>query len=397
MHPRTESGPEILLVAGEASGDLHGATLARSLAAEAPGLSLAGMGGARMAAAGVHLLVDVTRRAAVGGTEALGSLPALVGAYRRLRSVVEGVPRPAAVVLIDLPEFNLRLAKAARRAGVPVVYFMPPQIWAWRAGRIRAMRQRVSVVLAALPFEVPLYRAAGVPVTFVGHPVVDALVGAPARSAARERLGLKGEHPVIALLPGSRAQEIGRMLPVMAEAAQRIAVAEPASRFVLALAPTVERAAVAEAVRRGPPVEIVAGATSTVLRSADVALVTSGTATLEAALLGTPMVVGYRVSLVTDLLVSTLVRVPWMSLVNVILGRAVVPELYRGLATGERFAAEALGLLRTPDAQAAQRAAFAEIETLLGPAGVGKRAAARVLAAAGVMAGLPPHPARSAS
>lgn len=395
MHPRTESGPEILLVAGEASGDLHGATLARALAAAAPGLALAGMGGARMAAAGVRLLVDVTARAAVGGTEALGSLPALVNAYRRLRSVVRDAPRPAAVVLIDLPEFNLRLAKAARSAGVPVVYFMPPQIWAWRAGRIRAMRERVSLVLAALPFEVALYREAGVPVAFVGHPVVDALVGAPDPVAARARLGLEAAAPVIALLPGSRAQEIGRMLPVMAEAVRRIAVAEPAARFVLALAPTVDRAAVAEALRHGPDVEIVAGATATVLRSADVALVTSGTATLEAALLGTPMVVGYRVSRVTDLLVATLVRVPWMSLVNVILGRAVVPELYRDLATGEQFAAEALRLLRAPEARAAQRDAFGEIERLLGPAGVGPRAAARVLAAAGVA--MEPQPARSAS
>ena len=384
MHPPTECAAGILLVAGEASGDLHGATLARALAAQAPGLPLSGMGGPQMAAAGVRLLVDVTARAAVGGTEALGSLPALVRAFRRLRAAIRTAPRPAAVVLIDLPEFNLRLARVARRAGVSVVYFMPPQIWAWRAGRLRAMRKRVSLVLAALPFEVALYRDAKVPVAFVGHPVVDAVAGAPGRDEARHRLGVTGPHPVIALLPGSRAQEIDRMLPVMRDAVGRIAGAEPAARFVLALAPTVARATVERALGTGPRVEVVAGGTSTVLRAADVALVTSGTATLEAALLGTPMVVGYRVSLVTDLLVGALVRVPWMSLVNVILGRAVVPELYRHRATGEAFAAEALRLLRVAGVRAAQRDAFAEIAAALGPPGVGGRAAARVLAVGGV-------------
>ena len=396
MHPATEPSAGILLVAGEASGDLHGATLARALAAQAPGLPLSGMGGPQMAAAGVRLLVDVTARAAVGGTEALGSLPALVRAFRRLRSVICAAPRPAAVVLIDLPEFNLRLARVARRAGVPVVYFMPPQVWAWRAHRIRSMRERVSLVLAALPFEVALYRDAKVPVTFVGHPVVDAVAGAPGRDEARRRLGVMGAHPVIALLPGSRAQEIGRMLPVMVEAAGRIAGAEPETRFVLALAPTVARATVQRALGRGPRIEMVAGATSTVLRAADVALVTSGTATLEAALLDTPMVVGYRVSLVTDLLVGALVRVPWMSLVNVILGRAVVPELYRRLATGEAFAAEALRLLRVPGVRGAQRAAFAEIASALGPPGVGERAAAHVLAIGGVASAPPGRAAWSA-
>lgn len=381
-----------MLVAGEASGDLHGATLARALVAQAPGVTLTGMGGPRMAAAGVRLLVDVTARAAVGGTEALGSVPALVGAFRRLRAAIGADPRPAAVVLIDLPEFNLRLARVARRAGVPVVYFMPPQIWAWRAGRIRAIRDRVSLVLASLPFETALYRSAGVPVAFVGHPIVDALVDAPGRAEARGRLGLAADAPVVALLPGSRAREVERMLPVMVRAARHVAAAEPGTRFTLALAPTVPRATVEPFLAAGPRVDVLADATTAVLRAADVALVTSGTATLEAALLGTPMVVGYRVSRLTSLIVSTLVRVPWMSLVNIVVGRAVVPELYRHLATGEAFAAEALRLLRTPDARRVQREGFAELAALLGPARVGERAARHVLAAGGL-----PSPAPAAS
>ena len=171
-----------MLVAGEASGDLHGATLARALRAAAPGARLYGMGGRRMAAEGVELLVDVTAAATMGGTEAVGGVPGLYRAYRRLRAVVTGPDRPDALVVIDFPEFNLRLARAARRAGVAVAYFVPPQVWAWRPWRVRLIRRVVSLVLAVFPFETALYRRAGVPVAFVGHPVLDALAAAPSRA-----------------------------------------------------------------------------------------------------------------------------------------------------------------------------------------------------------------------
>src|SRR6185503_6997131 len=165
----------IMIVAGEASGDLHGATLCRALRALAPSRPLIGMGGDRMAAAGLERVADVTAAAAIGGTEAFGPIPTLLSAWRRARAVLTGPARPAALVVIDFPEFNLRLARVARRAGIPVAYFVPPQIWAWRPWRMRAMRARVSRVLAVFPFEAALYRAAGVPVEFVGHPVLDAL------------------------------------------------------------------------------------------------------------------------------------------------------------------------------------------------------------------------------
>ena len=189
-----------MIVAGEASGDLHGATLARALRALAPGARLYGMGGRDMAAAGVELLVDATRDATVGGTEAVGGVPGLFRAYRRLRATLESGTRPDALVVIDFPEFNLRLARAARRAGVAVVYFIPPQVWAWRPWRVRLMRRVVSLVLAVFPCEAALYRRAGVPVAFVGHPVVDALTEAPTREEARRRLGLDATAPVIGLL-----------------------------------------------------------------------------------------------------------------------------------------------------------------------------------------------------
>jgi len=377
---RSPDAPAVMLAAGEASGDLHGAVLCRALRGLAPGIRLSGMGGARMAAEGVELAADVTRRAAVGTTEAVGRVPALWRTYRALRRRLER-DRPDALVLIDFPEFNLRLARAARRAGVPVVYFVPPQLWAWRAWRVRAMRRWVSLVLAVLPFEPAIYRRAGVPVAFVGHPVLDALAAAPEREAVRARLGVGAGTLVIGLLPGSRAEEVARMTPLMREAARRIAGRHPEAVFVLALAPTIDADAVGAMLAGGPPVQLVTDTAHAVMRAADLLLATSGTATLEAALLGTPLIVCYRVSAATEMLGRLLLRVPWVGLVNLTLGRGAVPELFeRRHATPDRLAAEALRLLDTPGALDAQRAAFAELRALCGEPGVGERAARHVLA-----------------
>jgi lipid-A-disaccharide synthase len=368
-----------MIVAGEASGDLHGATLARALRALAPDARLYGMGGRHMAAEGVDLLVDSTGDATVGGTEAVRGVPALYRAYRRLRAEVEGPARPHALVVIDFPEFNLRLARAARRAGVAVVYFIPPQVWAWRPWRVRLMRRVVSLVLAVFPFEPSLYRRAGVPVAFVGHPAVDALVEAPSRDDARKRLELPADAPVIGILPGSRRHEVERMLPVMRDAAATIAARVPEARFLIAQAPTIERATLESLAAGGPPLTIVPSSAYAVMRAADLLLVTSGTATLEAALLGTPMVVCYRLSRLSELLFAPLIRVPWISLANITLGRAVVPELYQRRLTPAALAQEALALLSSPGALAAQRTAFGELAGQLGAPGVGARAARHVL------------------
>lgn len=376
-----DAGPTIMLAAGEASGDLHAATLCRALRALAPGCRLLGLGGARMAEAGLERVADVTAHASVGGTETFAGVPELYRAWRSMRAALER-ERPDALVLVDFPEFNLRLARAARRRGVPVVYFIPPQVWVWRPWRVRALRRHVSRVLAVFPFEVALYRQAGVPVAFVGHPVLDALAGAPTRAVARQRLGLDGRAEVLGLLPGSRAQEVGAVLPVMRAAVERIRAVRPGVRVVLGRAPTIAAARVAEALGEHPRVEIADGAHE-VMRAADVLLVSSGTATLEAALLGTPMVVCYRLSRLTEAMVRALVRVPWISLVNIVLGRAVVTELYQRRLTPERLAAEALALLAEPGARDLQRRAFAELAGALGEAGVGTRAAREVLAVVG--------------
>jgi len=373
-----------MLSAGEASGDLHGGTLCRALGELEPGVRLIGMGGGHMAAAGMEVLADPTGQAAVGTSEALGRIPAL---YRTYRALVERLraERPRALVLIDFPEFNLRLARHAHRAGVPVVYFIPPQLWAWRRGRVRQMARRVSRVLAVFPFEPPIYERARVPVEFVGHPLLDVLPLDLTRDEARRRIGADPGHSLIGLLPGSRREEVERLLPPMLEAARRLAAADGRRRFVLGLAPTVPPEQAEAHLRRaaaGPAVELVRGRTYELMAAADALLIASGTATLEAALLGTAMVLCYRTSRTTEIMARLLARVRWIGLPNLVAGRAVVPELLQGQVTGARLAAEATRLLEDPVAATAQRAAFKDLRARLGEPGVGRRAARAVLATA---------------
>jgi lipid-A-disaccharide synthase len=368
-----------MLVAGEVSGDQHAAPVCQALRRLAPGVRLGGLGGPAMQDAGLEPIGDMRDLAVVGITEALRRLPALRRVFRLTAETLRR-ERPRALVLVDYPGFNLKLAAEARRAGVPVVYFVPPQVWAWRAGRIAAIRASVDLVLAVFAFEARMYGAAGIPVEFVGHPLVDVVEAVPDVREARRQLGLGQDDLVVGLLPGSRGQEILRMTPLLGEAAARLAHARPRARFVLAQAPGVT----AEAVRRhlppGVQIRLVAGHTGAVIRASDVVLVTSGTATLEAALLGTPMVICYRLSRLSETIGRRLVRIPWVGLVNIVLGRRVVPELcLRRDATPERLAAEALCLLDSPRALRAQREAFADLEAVAGPAGVAERVARHVL------------------
>ena len=244
-----------------------------------------------------------------------------------------------------------------------------------------------TCVLVVFPFEVQLYEAAGARVKFVGHPLLDGLASPPTRRESRESLGIPGETPLVGLLPGSRREEVGRLLPEMVGAAALVRKARPDARFVLALAPTVDRGLVNSLLAAAPvEVSVAAGMTYEVMAASDLLLVASGTATLEAALIGTPMVVCYRVSRVSHLAGRLLIRIPWISLANIVAGRAVVPELLQDDASGARLAGEALRLLGSPAALGAEREAFAEIRGRLGTAGVGERAARSVLEIAGFSA-----------
>jgi lipid-A-disaccharide synthase len=336
------------------------------------------MGGSRMAAAGVRLVRRAEDVTVVGGTEAFGRLPALWSAFGALRRLLQH-RRPGVLVLIDFPEFNMRLARVAHRLGVPVVYFVAPQLWAWRRGRVHAMARDVNRVLAIFPFEVGLYQEAGVPVEFVGHPLLDVLPSLD-RDAARTGLAAHGET-LIGLLPGSRKAEVERHLPVLLDAARRIVARRPRSRFVLPVASTIAPATVAAATRDASvPVKVLPGEAYRVMAGADVLLVASGTATLEAACYGAPMVVLYRLSPVSYAIARQLVRgVSHISLPNIVAGREIVPELIQHRATPDAVAGAALAILEDDVARAAQRAALLEVRARLGEAGATVRAAHAVL------------------
>jgi len=367
-----------MVVAGEASGDLHGATLARALTRLVPEWGLVGMGGERMREAGVRLLHGIEEASVVGISEVAFRLPALLRGLRRLgRHLAEA--RPSGLVLIDFPEFNLRLARTAAALRIPVVYFIAPQVWAWRRGRLRTIARYVHRVLAVFPFEVGLYQEAGVPVEFVGHPLLDVLPTL-APEPARQAYAGDGET-LVGLLPGSRREEVARHLPLMLQAAGRIQAARPGAQFVLALAPTIPARAVADPLRRGGvAVRVVSGETYRVMAGADLLLVASGTATLEAAWFGTPMVVVYRVSPLSYLIGRLVVRgVRHISLPNILAGREIVPELVQGAATSAAMAREALALLDDPGARARQLDALREVRARLGQPGATERAARSIL------------------
>jgi lipid-A-disaccharide synthase len=374
------SPARILIVAGEASGDLHGARLVEALKRGRPDLVVDGMGGAQMRKAGVNLLADAGATAVVGLTELWEKRRILREALQRLRGHLRTV-RPALLVCIDFPDFNLLLARAAHRLGIPVCYFVSPQVWAWRRGRIRTIRRVVKKILVLFPFEETLYRSAGVDVTFVGHPLLDVLADVPPRVSCRAALGIPEHAQVLGLLPGSRQAEVRRHLPLLLQAASLVAASRPDLRLLLGLAPTLDRQGVEAAVAAsGLQVTVLPGRTYEVMRAADLLLAVSGTVTLEAAILGTPMIITYRVGSLTWFLARLLVRVRYAGLPNLVMNDAIVPELIQPDATPARLAAVAEEILGSPARQAQMRAALAEVRARLGVPGAAERAAREVLA-----------------
>lgn len=370
----------ILIVAGEASGDLHGAQLAGWLRRLAPRLRLEGMGGPRMEAAGVHLLASAGDTAVVGLTELWEKRRALRDALRQLRGHLTG-SHPSLLICIDFPDFNLLLARTAHRLAIPVCYFVSPQVWAWRRGRIRTIRRVVRKMLVLFPFEEAMYREAGVDVTFVGHPLLDVLAEVPPRQACRAVLGLPESSPVLGLLPGSRQAEVRHNLPGLLETARRLMAERPGLRVFLGLAPTLDSAAVERAVAVSRvPATVVQGRSYEVMRAADLLLAVSGTVTLEAAILGTPMIITYRVGALTWLLARLLVQVRFIGLPNLVANDRIVPEFLQDEATPGRLAATAAEILDSPERQARMRTALEDVRVRLGSPGAAERAAREVLA-----------------
>jgi lipid-A-disaccharide synthase len=371
----------LLLSCGEPSGDLYAGALTRELRMLSPGISVAGLGGPEFAAAGGRLIADYRGLAVTGLTEAIGKLPKSLATLGQLVDEARR-ERPDALVVIDFPDFNFRLARRIRRLGVPVVFYISPQIWAWRAGRVKTIRELAARVLVIFPFEKKIYEDAGVPVEFVGHPLVDLAVTGDQRATLLRRLGLDAEEPVVAVLPGSRPNEVRRILGDLVTAAAQIRLRVPGAQFIVARAPHLddELFTVAKSL---PGCAIVEGQTDAALRAADLALTASGTATVQAALHDTPMVIVYRLSPLTYRLGRPLVKVDTYGMVNLIAGERVVPELIQDAFTPGAVAGEAVSIL-TDRARALRiREGLARVRERLGGTGASRRAAEAILKVAG--------------
>ena len=365
---------KVLLVAGEASGDLHGAMLVTALQRRDPNLEIWGVGGERLRQAGMHILVDTAAVATMGFVETFGTLGRLLSTYRRLKRFMI-VERPALLVLIDYPEFNIFLAKRARARGIPVFYFIGPQVWAWRRGRVRKIARRVNRLGVVFPFEPSLYNNGHDLARFVGHPLLDVVHPTRTREETLARYQLDPARPVLALLPGSRQKEILHLLPPAIEAARRLT--DEGWQVVLPLAHTLTRRDLADALGgQWPAIPIVEHDTYNVIHAADVVLVASGTATLETALLGRPMVIMYRVAPLTYALARLMVRVDHIGMPNIILGREIFPELIQRDVTSDKLAAA----VRDVSARRAELSlALAEVRSKLGEPGAAERAAGLAL------------------
>lgn len=376
------SAGDLLVVAGEASGDQHGARMLRELKRLRPGLRAFGLGSFELRAEGVDLVADSREISVVGISEALGILPRAKEIQDLLVTACEK-RRPAVAVLIDFPEFNLRLARKLKWLGIPVVYYISPQVWAWRQGRVRQISELVDRMLVLFPFEADFYRRHRVPVTHVGHPLVDEMPALPGLWDDPQGLGAAGPLR-LALMPGSRRSEIRALLPRMlaaCRAMQRQAEVEP----VLIQAPSVTTEFLApflaaHEAESGKPLALVSADRFRAIADSHLALCASGTATLEVGLLGTPMLVLYRLGSWSYLLARALVRLPHFSLVNLVLGRGAVPELMQSATAPENVAARALDLLHSPARIAAMRADLAALRPALGRSGASQRAAREVAA-----------------
>jgi lipid-A-disaccharide synthase len=367
----------ILLSCGEASGDLYAGALTRELHRLSPGIEVSGRGGAEFTRAGGRLLADYRGLAVTGFIELVAKLPELMRAKQRLVAAARE-ERPDALVVIDYFGFNIRLARDVKTLGVPVIYYVSPQIWAWRPKRLADIRAIADRVLVIFPFEEPIYRAVGVPVEFVGHPLIDLARADEPRAAFLERIGLTPAAPTVALLPGSRPNELRRILESLIEAAKRIRTAVPAVQFVLARAANLDNS-LFDPAKRLADVAIVHGETDAVLGASDVALTASGTATVQATLHGTPMVVVYRVSPLEYRLARRFVNLDTFAMVNLIAGKRIVPELIQDEFTPEAVAAEAIAMLTDPGRAARIREQLAEVRRKLGEPGATRRAAEAIL------------------
>jgi len=370
---------KIMLSVGEASGDLHGASLAKALKTLQPEISLLGMGGAGMRSAGVDIVYDIADLGVMGFVEVVRNLRKMFRLRDMLTEVMER-ERPDVLVVIDYPGFNMRLAAVAKRLGIPVVSYISPSVWAWGRGRAKGVAETVTKVAAIFSFEAEVYRQAGADVTFVGHPLLDIVQPHWSKEEAVRYFGVNPEYPVVLLLPGSRRHEIDRLLPAMLESAVKISQKIPNCQFFLPVASTISREIVENMLRSYPvEVHLTDGYTYDLMNIADLALATSGTVTLEAALLQLPSVVIYKTAFLTYLIGKALVRIDNISLPNIVAGRRILPEFLQDAVTADNLVAAALPMLLDPEVRKKNKADLAEVRHRLGEPGAVNRVAQLVL------------------
>lgn len=367
-----------MIIAGEASGDLHGANLVKALKSLSPDLEIMGMGGKRMAEAGVNILFDISEIAIVGFGEVLRHIRRLSGTFHKIYRAVEE-EGPDGLILIDYPGFNLRLAERVKKKGIPIIYYISPQVWAWGRSRVKKIAKLVNKMIVILPFEREIYQDEGPPVEFVGHPLLDAIDPIGKKEEIASRFNIPQDRPVVGLLPGSRRQEIKRLLPIMLKAAKLMRSRSPELEFVLPCASTISHEEIEDLLNPSLGIRLVHDKTYQVMSSAQLLLVASGTATLEAACLETPMVVIYKVSFLSWLLAKFLIRVPDIGLVNVVAGRRVVPEFLQFGARPGRIASACLDLLENKNKRESMQKDLEEVKDKLGQPGASLRAARLVL------------------
>lgn len=369
----------VMIVAGEASGDLHGSALVREAHAIDPTLTFFGMGGPLMRRAGVDTLVDAREMAVVGLVEVAAHFPTIIRAFRKLKECLRTDP-PDLLILIDYPDFNLRLAGVARKAGVKVLYYISPQVWAWRVGRVKKIARLVDRMAVVFPFEVPFYEKEGVPVSFVGHPLVDAVRPEMPPDEARRSFGIDGNRRTVGLCPGSRTQEIRTHLPLIMESARVLKERFPELQFILPLASSLSRSDIDPFLNdSGVSVIVVEGKNYDVIQVCDAVITVSGTVTLEIALMGVPMVIIYKVSPLTYCIGKRLIRVDHIGLCNIVANKRVVKELIQHEAVPELIAAE-IGNILTDSAYAADiRDGLKHVAERLGGGDCSSRVAAIVM------------------
>ncbi|MGE4543902.1 MAG: lipid-A-disaccharide synthase [Pedobacter sp.] len=378
MHTATKTH-RVLIVTGEASGDLHGANLIHAAGKIDPELKFFGVGGARMAEAGCDILIPAEELAVMGFVEVLGHFPTIWRAFRQLKKVLHGPQKPDVLVLIDFAEFNLLLAAQAKKAGVPVLYYVSPQVWAWRRGRVRRIASVVDRLAAIFPFEPELYKNQDIDVEYVGHPLLDEFEVTEDRTGFLLKSGLDPHRPVIGLFPGSRKNELKYIFDTIMESAVRLREKYPTAQFLLPVASSFRKQDMQALVAPyGLPVTLIDEDIYNIIQACDAIISVSGTVTLQIALVGTPMAIVYKLAPISYAIGRRLIRVPYIGLANIVAGRQVVKEFIQQQASPDAIASEIDAILSDAGYNRAMRNDLLTIQERMGEGGCSERVARMV-------------------